>query len=312
MGIIPLALSDEHRLWAAHRAGLEAKAYLVSRKKIPKWLWVVFAKTFKAVFFLLKIAGLSNRGVQNALDVRLKEITLSFNDLPVLFDGYRIVHLSDLHIDALEEIKVVIEKKLRELKYDLCVITGDYRDFLFGKHEHIYDSLQYIVSSLHPADGILATMGNHDSHDMLPYLEATGMQMLLDESVNIYRGGEKITITGVDDPYYFYSEVSEKAMRQSGGGFKILLSHAPELFRTAAENDYHLYLCGHTHGGQVCTPKGKPLYVNLKKSRQYHCGLWQYEGMMGYTSSGTGVCTMPVRFFSRGEICVFTLKKTTL
>ena len=310
MNLQPKPLSELHKQWSAHRAALETEIYKLSNLKITKWMWITFERSYKAFYFLLKITGLNKRGLNNARDFKIVELDLYFDQLPEEFEGYKILHMSDLHVDALENIHLDIVEKIKNLSYDTCVITGDYRDFIFGKHLHIYDSLKYIFDHIQAPDGVFATMGNHDSHDMLPYLEAVGFRMLINETVSIKRDEAEIKITGLDDPYFFYSEHSEAALTASGEGFKILLIHAPEMYQSASANNYSLYLCGHTHGGQICFPWGRPLYINLNRSKHLHSGLWQEAQLTGYTSKGTGVCTMPVRYFTRGEIEVFTLRKT--
>ena len=92
-------------------------------------------------------------------------------------------------------------------------------------------------------------------------------------------------------------------------GFRILLQHSPELLDEAAAASVALYLCGHTHGGQICLPGGIPLMTNIRTPRRYASGLWQHGDMTGYTSVGVGVSVMPLRFFSKGEVAVITLRR---
>ena len=87
------------------------------------------------------------------------------------------------------------------------------------------------------------------------------------------------------------------------------MAHIPHLNSIAAENNYNLYLCGHTHGGQVCLPGEIPFYVHRNIGRKFAKGLWEYSGMKGYTHRGCGVASIPVRFYSHGEITLITLKK---
>ena len=70
-----------------------------------------------------------------------------------------------------------------------------------------------------------------------------------------------------------------------------------------------LYLTGHTHGGQICLPGGLPIITNAKTPRRYAQGLWQHGAMTGYTTTGVGVSVMPVRFFSKGEVAIITLRR---
>ena len=114
-------------------------------------------------------------------------------------------------------------------------------------------------------------------------------------------------MTGLDDPYYYYTDQALAALEQAPEGFKIAMVHAPSLFDVAAGNGYRLYLCGHTHGGQICLPGGRPLIVHLRHGRKYYRGLWRYRDMTGYTGQGVGTVGVPLRFNTRSEITLFRL-----
>ncbi len=122
------------------------------------------------------------------------------------------------------------------------------------------------------------------------------------------RGRERITVTGLDDVHHFYTEGARQALLGGGRGFKIALVHSAEVADVAAEAGYSLYLCGHTHGGQVCLPGGRPLVTHLTQHRFAAAGLWQFGRMTGYTSRGAGVAVPPVRFNCRGEVVLITLR----
>jgi len=90
--------------------------------------------------------------------------------------------------------------------------------------------------------------------------------------------------------------------------FKLLLAHSPEIHWKAAQERIDLYLCGHTHGGQVCSKRYGPIVVNARDSRLQARGFWKYENMIGYTSTGVGTSAIPVRFNCPPEIAVLTFR----
>ncbi|MCJ7615551.1 MAG: hypothetical protein MUO43_03335, partial [Desulfobacterales bacterium] len=114
---------------------------------------------------------------------------------------------------------------------------------------------------------------------------------------------------GLDDPHYYYTDQALCALEEECDNFKIVLVHSPELYDMAANNDYNLYLCGHTHGGQISLPGGIPLITHLYVGKKFHSGLWSYSNMKGYTNQGCGVAGIPVRFNTKSEIALITLKK---
>ena len=263
-----------------------------------------------AVDLGLKVSGISGWGRKNAMHVVLREYALPFAKLPQAFDGYQILHLTDLHIDSLPGVEDVICDLVEPLRPDLCVMTGDYRWKSRGAYtEKVLGPLRSIVNCIAPKDGIYATLGNHDTHHVVEPLENMDVQMLINESVHIYRGNNNLLITGTDDPHAYYTQQALHALQGEEGDFKLALIHSPEMYREAAAAGYDLYLSGHTHAGQICLPGGYPVVRHLNKGKDLYRGFWREADMLGYTSSGCGVSGIPVRFNTQGEVTLFTLRK---
>ena len=271
--------------------------------------WQLFKLLIKLFGTILKLTGLDQRGQRNALDIRLTRLDLAFPDLPTAFDGFKILQLTDLHVDALPGAMAAARVHAAAVEVDLCVLTGDYRYRVQGPHEQILPGMRDLVGAVRAHHGICAILGNHDCADMVPAFEALGITMLINESLSLERGGEAIHLTGTDDVHYFYSGAARAALDAAPTGFKIALIHSPELADVAARNGCQLYLTGHTHGGQICLPGGRPILTHLSCFRRYARGLWRHGGMQGYTSTGVGVSALPVRFNNRGEVVLITLKR---
>jgi predicted MPP superfamily phosphohydrolase len=146
---------------------------------------------------------------------------------------------------------------------------------------------------------------------MVRHLEEMGIRVLANETAIICRNEEKIAVTGIDDPHYYYTDQAVSSLEEEIAGFKIVLAHSPELYDLAADNDYSLYLCGHTHGGQICLPGGIPIFTHLYGGRRFYRGLWYYANMQGYTSQGCGASAIPIRFNTQSEIALITLRKAS-
>jgi len=306
-----LQRQEEHRrIWAATRSVLERDNYKHKRYgKRSRSHWTLFERMILGFGFFLKVVRMYQRGCRNATDIVVKNIDLGFSRLPPAFDGYRILHLTDLHLDGGEPIEHIVCEKIQHLQYDLCVLTGDYRERTHGTLEAMLGPMQRIADAIRAKDGILAVLGNHDSYLMVDYLEDMGIRVLANETTAIYRGNTRIAVTGIDDPNYYYTDQVLRVLEETGEEFKVVLVHTPELFDVAADNGYSLYLCGHTHGGQICLPGGIPLITHLCHGRQFFSGLWHHADMKGYTGNGTGTVALQVRFNSQSEIACITLKK---
>ena len=260
---------------------------------------------------LLKFSGLAGVARRNCADYRVERVETWFANLPEVFDGYRIVQLSDLHADALIDGGTGIVSMLKGLEYDLAVITGDYRFETNDDYGPCLLVMEPIVKQLlAAADGCYGILGNHDFLELAPTLERVGLRMLLNERVSIVRGDNAITLAGVDDPHFYGAhDLTHTLGTESADGFTILLAHSPEIITEAEQRGVDLYLCGHTHGGQICLPGGFPVIANASCGYRYLSGSWRHLEMAGHTSRGTGFSTAAARFFCPPEITLHTLKR---
>ena len=273
--------------------------------------WVAFRQMLALFGILLRIFGLYERGVRNAREIRLNRLDLAFQDLPPEFDGFRILHLSDLHVDFLPETLDAALDLVSGERIDICVLTGDYRKRVSGPFEHILPDFERLLAQVQAPDGVYATLGNHDCADMVPAFESMGIEVLVNETRRIQRGTAQISLTGTDDVHYYYTEAASAALDTAPEGFKIALVHSAELADVAADAGFRLYLAGHTHGGQICLPGGKPIITHMTSHRRYASGLWRHGPMVGYTTTGVGVSGLPVRFNTHGEVVVLTLHRSS-
>jgi len=270
--------------------------------------WDVF-KTLIAVFGIgLRLLGLYERGVRNAIDIRLNPLDLWFEDLPKEFDGFRLLQLTDLHVDFLPETLQAALDLTSDVEVDLCVLTGDFRRRVKGSFDEILPAMERLTAQISTRHGTYAVLGNHDCADMVEPFEALGIRVLINETQTILRDGAEFHLTGTDDVHYYYTEAARDALATAPEGFKIALIHSAEFADAAAENGFQLYLAGHTHGGQICWPGGWPIITHMNRFRRYARGLWRHGDMQGYTSTGLGVSGLPVRFNSRGEVVLITLR----
>lgn len=256
--------------------------------------------------YTLKVIGLYERGQQNARRIRVQENIIALANLPETFDGYTILHISDLHVDMDAESRYALLETVDGLDYALCVLTGDYRARTSGPFEETLKGMQELKTQLKgPVYGVL---GNHDSIRMVPGLEAIGIQMLLNESVPIELNGARIHLCGIDDAHYFrVDDIDKAAQNLSRDDVSILLSHTPEIYEKAAHAEFDVMLCGHTHGGQICLPGGVPLTLDARCPRNIGAGAWTHKNMSGYTSVGAGTSIVNVRLNCPPEITLHRL-----
>lgn len=256
---------------------------------------------------LLKLSGFYWRGRRNTLNFKITENILELPHLPAAFEGFTLLHLSDLHTDMPSPVTEALIQAISNMNYDAVVLTGDYRAMTFGDIEASMAGMRMLCTEL--KQPVYAVLGNHDTIRMVPVLEEMGIRMLLNESVALRRDGQEIHLAGIDDAHYYRVDNIEKAALQiPRGAVSILLSHTPEIYLQAAHAGFDLFFCGHTHGGQICLPGGFPLILEARCPRRLGRGTWRHGEMQGYTSAGAGTSIVEVRINCPPEITLHTLR----
>ena len=265
--------------------------------------WLTLTRLLRTGLHLTGLRGWARR---NARRIRLFHNTVVVPHLPAAFEGFRVLHITDPHLDLAEDVPHVLSEAVRHLDYDLCVLTGDYRFRTHGPCQGAIDGLRRLRSQLR--GDVLAVLGNHDSLRMVPPMEDLGIQVLLNEQKVLERQGARLHVAGIDDPHYYRADNLEKAAAGIPAGVtSILLAHSPEIFRQAAHSGFDLMLCGHTHGGQICLPGGIPVTCNANCPRAFCSGPWRFRGLQGYTSRGSGVSILDARINCPAEITLHRL-----
>lgn len=236
----------------------------------------------------------------------VKTISIAMEEIPPTMSGFRIVQLSDLHLDSdksPDKIAGVVEA-VNAIEPDLIVITGDFIDGDITSDRLFCDSLK----KLKARHGIIAVTGNHEFYAGIDYFREFSEKL----NITILRNEKKtvagaLEIVGIDD---------NEGSRFSGKGPDldgalqgcdtskpiILLRHRPEGFDRAVEMGVDLQISGHTHAGQI-PPMDLLVYLFVR----YPYGLYRKSGSYLYTSCGTGYWGPPMRLFSRAEIVEFVL-----
>jgi predicted MPP superfamily phosphohydrolase len=257
----------------------------------------------------LRAAGLWGRGQRNALRPVIRRMRLPFESMPSAFCGFRILHLSDLHIDGIRGLAERVVEQIAPLQVDLAVLTGDYRFATSGPCHNVYPEMRKVIRAIRSRHGILGILGNHDYAEEAPELEAMGVRMLMNAAVAIGHPRATLWIAGVDDAWDY--DCADLAGALSGvpvDALKILLAHSPDIIPEAAAAGIHLYLCGHTHAGQIRLPLIGAVLAPATCERRFWQGRWKQGSMEGYTSSGIGCSMLPVRFRCPPEIGLIELR----
>lgn len=281
-----------------------------------KIFWVKYALGFLAVFLFCFF--------QNNYIVT-SEIEFIDKDIPLFFDGFKIVQISDLHNKEFLFNQSQLINKTKKANPDIIVITGDFID---SRRTNLENSMKYINEAVKIAP-VYFVSGNHESRNDL-YPEVTtalldaGVTVLDNKIETLEINGEFIDLVGISDPLIFntkgnktiknnsdnFEKRLKKLSKESNNKFNILLSHRPEFFNLYLENNFNLSLTGHAHGGQVRLPFIGGLFSPGEGVLpKYTKGLYNsYTKGSMIVSRGLGNSAFPLRVFNQPEINSITLK----
>lgn len=250
------------------------------------------------------------------------EVNLTVKDLPEAFDGYRIVHISDIHARSFEgrEDKLAeAVKTINALEPDLVAFTGD----LITLSPDELNTLESSLSRLKAKDGVISILGNHDYsmysdadqatkdmhlQELIAKQKELGWNLLLNEHRIIHRGKDSIAVIGVENtsPSRHFPSKGDliKASEGTEGIFRILLTHDPMHWNAEViGNDYPLTLSGHTHAMQMSILGWSPSSLMFDQYR----GLYTEGGQHLYVNIGLGETIFPARIGARPEITLIKL-----
>lgn len=225
------------------------------------------------------------------------------------FAGYRLVQISDIHMDSMKPERLEeIVSQVNALNPDLIVITGD---FVTHEPQRYHRVLVDNLKNLRARDGVYAVLGNHDHWagpaEVRRILHEAGIIELDNRVVNIQRSDAVFYLAGVDCTYVGADRLDQVLNALPGDDAAILLAHEPDYAVESAPTDrFDLQLSGHSHGGQARFPLiGSPFLPPL--ARKYPYGLYQVGSMKLYTNRGLGAIYVAARFNVRPEVALITL-----
>ncbi len=229
----------------------------------------------------------------------------------------RLLHLSDLHIERLTRREQDLLAEIDHLKPDLIVITGDYTNLSYVNEPQARADIQQLLSQLDAPYGVYAVLGSPpaDPRDSTPSLFAeTKVRLLRDEvAVLEFEDGQKLSLLGLDCEHDLEADMLVcKRMLDicPEDSLRVLLYHSPELMPQVQQEAIDLYLCGHTHGGQLRMPLYGALLTSSVTGKQYEMGEYTENGTTLYVSRGIGLegLSAPrMRLLCQPEIILFTL-----
>ncbi len=259
--------------------------------------------------------------------IEITETEINCRRLPSEFDGFTILHLTDLHLRKSRAFASLIMEALNCIRADLVAITGDvtYKTSGLPLVEEVINSLKRQL----PDAPIYACTGNGEilhpdaGEKTLEIIKSYGGTVLRNSNAVITKGKSRFYILGVEDPFTHSDDLSKALEGVADDDFKVLLAHSPHIAKEAIQSGIDVMLCGHTHGGQVRMPFFGAIYARTGFKRALSAGLYSGKqlaraaGIQGDVSSkvfisrGLGTSHLPIRFLCKPEMAIIRLRKSS-
>ncbi len=240
--------------------------------------------------------------------------------VPADFNGFRIVHISDLHNKMFGQNQSKLLSRLERLSPDIIVVTGD----LIDRRRFDFDTAMCFIDGAVKIAPVYYVSGNHEAwsgkySQIKKRLIDSGVYVMDDIAAEILKGDSAVQLVGLSDPDFFTSNYLEGTNTSNlekqlqkwsrSDGFKVLLCHRPELFDLYCASSIDLVFAGHAHGGQFRIPFiGGMVAPDQGLFPKYTSGSYTKESTTMFVSRGLGNSIIPIRIFNRPEIVAVTLK----
>jgi len=280
--------------------------------------WTKKSKGIVWAIVLILLAVFGALTLWENLTVGTTHYRITSDRLPAAFNGYTIAQISDLHNAEFGQDNSELVRILEKESPDIIVITGDLVD---SNHTDIDTAMSFVRQAVKIAPCYSVT-GNHEAWlgnlyaELEKQLLDAGVTVLHDQVISISKGGDSIQLIGLDDPDFteetsydpeglFENKLQNMDLKP---GFKLLLSHRPELFPAYAASGIELVLSGHAHGGQFRIPfLGGIIAPNQGFFPKYDVGEYHESGTTMIVSRGIGNSVIPVRINNRPEVVMIEL-----
>jgi uncharacterized protein len=243
----------------------------------------------------------------------VREIDVAVDGLDPSFDGFRIAHLSDLHIGTYtpKSWGARWTKAANQRHADIAVVTGD----LVSSGSDFHEDIAEVVAGLSAKGGVFVSMGNHDyfgdGEPLITLLGRRGVKVLRNEGVTLDRNGKSLYLAGIDDTWTRRDDIDMALRERPEGAAVVLLAHDPERFRQAMKKDVALTLSGHTHGGQIAVPFISRWASLSHLTHHFHQGLYRQGRSALYVHPGLGTTGPPMRLGVAPAVVILTLRSPT-
>ena len=262
--------------------------------------------------------------------VQVSKIDIEYSTLPAEFNGFKITHISDIHLGSFRKTNTVLKKaaiRMEKVKPDLIIFTGD----LVNSFAHETDGWETVFNKISSIAESYSILGNHDYgnytrwenddaktdnlNEIISSHQRFGFQILRNQNTVIKSGNDSIFLMGVENwghaPFPQYANWEKASEGIPDNAFTILMSHDPALWESQikGKKNINLTLSGHTHGLQWGVKLAGITFSLSYFTRKNWNGVYRHENSFLNVNTGLGTVGIPWRIDMPAEISVITLKR---
>jgi uncharacterized protein len=233
-----------------------------------------------------------------------KRIEFSFPSVAADLRGLRVVHLTDLHLRShWDQGYDELLEWLREDPPDLLLFTGDFVDDKWD-HRAALAPLERLLTQLPARHGVYAILGNHDGDLLGPRVAGWNVKLIGGSRVLVQTAHGPVELIGLPSVARsdLHDSFVESMVPRRADLLRIVLAHFPDHIRRIRPLRADIVLAGHTHGGQICTPRGWPPITHDSLPRRYARGVHRIDDSWLVVNRGFGFATFAVRTFCATEV----------
>lgn len=208
----------------------------------------------------------------------------------------RLLHVSDIHVERATDRERELNAMLESLQPDLIVFSGDFVNLSYSRDAQAKADIRSIIGEWRAPLGVFCVPGTPVVEPITKVLEFVdgldNLTLLANRWVTVETRCGALNILGLSTTHDLKTDRKALAnMLQTApdGGMKLLLVHSPDIAPEAADAGFDLYLCGHTHGGQIRLPLVGALLSSSQLGKRFIMGRYQVKNMTLYTSRGIGM-----------------------
>ncbi len=247
----------------------------------------------------------------DAVGFEWNRFDLPIDHLPAELDGFRILHLSDIHCQPHWQTAYDdLIDRLNTNEPDLILVTGDIVDYI-DRPDLCLPTAWKFLSLLRAPAGVLGIRGNHDRTVRPGELSGTPLRLIDGQRLVIPARTKMLELIAAPGPEREdYPPGFEKNFPDKTPGIpRIVLSHYPDHIRKMKSLKPDIFLSGHTHGGQVNLPGSIPLLRHDSLPIKYFMGVHRYQDIWFIINRGLGFSTLPIRIFCPAEVIEIRLRR---